>query len=180
MLLSPLANRYNHCGRSPWKKLVSKYLKLTKRIEEGLQGSGSWEGQESGECVLQESLWSPQGMEEKREDQPLKEVWCKAGNEPGKLELENRKDSEDYLPFPWLAWLVGFQAESGWGIDDWHWGMRWRRTLWEISLVPWKWKQSTEKPHQVVCYEARDKTEELELKGGKERDFLFSLTLKVT
>lgn len=40
--------------------------------------------------------------------------------------------------------------------------------------------ESTEKPHHVVCYEARDKTEELELKGGKERDFLFSLTLKVT
>lgn len=40
--------------------------------------------------------------------------------------------------------------------------------------------ESTEKLHQVVCYEARDKTEELELKGGKERDFLFSLTLKVT
>lgn len=38
-----------------------------------------------------------------------------------------------------------------------------------------------EKPHQVVCSEARDKTEELELKGGKERgDFLFPLILKVT
>lgn len=40
--------------------------------------------------------------------------------------------------------------------------------------------ESTEKPHQVVCYEARDKTEELELKGGKKRDVLFSMTLKVT
>lgn len=47
--------------------------------------------------VCCKDLWIPWGMEEEREDRLFQEVCGKDGDETGRLELEDRKESEDHL-----------------------------------------------------------------------------------
>lgn len=47
--------------------------------------------------VLPQDLWTPQGIEEDREEKPL-HVFCYKAEHTGELELEDRKEKGDPLP----------------------------------------------------------------------------------
>ena len=58
---------------------------------------------------VKKDLWSPQEMEEEREDRPLQVFCCRAGNKTGELEMKNKK-----IAYP-ISRPLGFQGQSAFG-----------------------------------------------------------------